>query len=126
LMLPSAEVPGDVKEKANGICEQAMEAALARAGATTGTALHEMTRTLDSGRDPGLVPDDARRDLDAYAKATAPLTSLFIEHPMVRDDLQIGGTPDRIVELGGQVYIADLKTGRVDYAALKIAMQLSV
>src|SRR4029077_14908658 len=89
LMLPSREIPRDVKEKANGICEQALEAALATAGATTGTALHEMTRTIDSGRDLGEIPDDAARDLDAYTKATAPLSSVYIEQPMVLDAFQV-------------------------------------
>lgn len=126
LMLPSEEVPSDVKDKANRICEKALEAAQATSGATTGTALHRMAQTLDSGRALGEIPDAARRDLDAYARATAPLTSLYVEHPMVLDDLQIGGTPDRIVELGGVTYIADIKTGRIDFGALKIGMQLAV
>ena len=31
------------------------------------------------------------------------------------DDLKIGGTPDRIVEMDGEKYIADIKTGSIDF-----------
>ena len=40
--------------------------------------------------------------------------------------MKIGGTPDRIVEVDGRHYIADVKTGRIDYGTAKIAMQLAV
>jgi hypothetical protein len=124
--LPSDEVPNDAKTKANELCEKAIEAARGTAAATTGTALHQMTQTLDEGHPLGVVPSSAQRDLDAYSRTTAALTALYIEHPMVHDGLQIGGTPDRIVELNGETYIADVKTGSIEYAALKIAMQLGV
>lgn len=126
LMLPTDDVPDDAKEKANELCEKALEAAQGRAAATTGTALHAMTQHLDLGHPLGVIPDEARADLEAYRRATAPLTALHIEQPMVHDGFKIGGTPDRIVEYGGDVFIADVKTGSIQYAALKIAMQLAV
>src|SRR5690606_11260548 len=41
-------------------------------------------------------------------------------------ELKIGGTHDRTVRYQGRDYIADIKTGSVEFGALKIAMQLAV
>lgn len=114
------------KEKLNAICEQALEAAKGNAGATTGTALHAITETHDRGLEVGNLPEEAAADLDAYVKATSELTAVMIEHFMVQDPLKIGGTPDRVVKYRGKRYIADLKTGSIDYGCLKIAAQLAV
>lgn len=118
----------DDKGKLNHIVDEAMEAAKAHAAATTGTALHSLTEALDRGQDMPTYPDAYKADLEAYAAATKPLKMLpeYIERFLVYDPLRIGGTPDRIVELGGRRYIADLKTGSVDYAIGKIAQQLAV
>jgi hypothetical protein len=126
LLLPTDEVPKDAKQKADSYCEQAIEAARGTAAATTGTALHELTRALDEGRPIKVLPDTARADLESYAQATQGFRALYIEHPMVEDGLQIGGTPDRIVQFDGKVYIADVKTGSIEFGALKIAEQLAV
>lgn len=114
------------KRKANALCEAALEAGGASAAATTGTALHLLAQHVDEGVDVGEVPPEARRDLDAYQRVTAPLKALHIEEFMVNDDLRVGGTPDRIVEYQGRRYIADLKTGKVAWSGLSIAMQLAV
>jgi hypothetical protein len=45
---------------------------------------------------------------------------------VVNDALQVAGTFDRVVAVGDLRFIADLKTGGIDYAAAKIAMQLAV
>jgi hypothetical protein len=126
LMLPTDEVPKDAKTKANEYCEAAIEAARGTAAATTGTALHTMTQHHDLGHPLGVIPDSARADIASYARATSVLTALHVEQPMVHDGLLVGGTPDRIVDFGGRTYIADVKTGSIDYAAMKIAMQLAV
>jgi hypothetical protein len=126
LTQPTEDVPKDAKDKGDELCEKALEAAQASAAATTGTALHEMTRSLDEQRPLGVIPASAQRDIEAYGRATQALAALYVEQPMVNDALQIGGTPDRIVELGGVTYIADVKTGSIAYASLKIAMQLAV
>ena len=125
LVLPSEDVSNDAKTRANELCEKAIEAAQGTAAATTGTALHTMTQSVDEGHPLGVIPASAERDLDAYRRATAPLTAMYVEHPMVHDALQIGGTPDRIVEFNGTTYIADVKTGSIEWGALKIAMQLA-
>jgi len=114
------------KEKINAICEQALEAAKGHAAATTGTALHAITETHDRGQEVGSLPEEAQADLNAYVDATSDLTATMIEQFMVMDSLKIGGTPDRVVKYRGRRYIADLKTGSIDYGYLKIAAQLAV
>jgi hypothetical protein len=125
LTLPRDDVPKAAKAKANELCSAAMEAAQSSAAATTGTALHLMTQTLDRGGSLGIIPPSAALDIEAYRRATSALTALHIEQPMVHDGFKIGGTPDRIVELDGRNFIADLKTGSIDFGAMKIAMQLA-
>lgn len=116
----------DDKDRMNKLCGEAREAAAASAGATTGTALHTLTERLDRGQPLGMIPDAYRPDLDAYEDATSCLTATHIEQFSVCDELEVGGTPDRIVELDGAHYIADVKTGSIEYGIGKIAMQLAV
>lgn len=116
----------DDRTALNKICDDAREAAAASAAATTGTALHQLTERMDRGLDLPPVPEAYQADLAAYEKATADLTAIHIEQFTVVDNLRIGGTPDRVVEIGGKRYIADLKTGSIRYGMGKIAMQLAV
>lgn len=128
-LLPELLVPEptkQAKDAANDICDRAREAAAASAKATTGTAMHKISERVDRGQKLGLIPPEYRPDVEAYVRATEPLTAVHIERPMVLDELKIAGTPDRIIEYNGRNYIADLKTGSVDFAALKISMQLAV
>lgn len=120
----------------NGLAEQAKEAAGASDAALIGTYLHKLTEAADLGRDTTLVPfpDLALRrdpaeflpDVAAYLEATSVLKHRLVEQFGVHDGWQIGGTPDRVVEYQGKRYIADLKTGSVDWGYLKIAAQLAV
>lgn len=117
----------DDKRKLDELCDAAKEAAASSAGATTGTALHSLTEQLDRGQKvPAVLPAGTRASLDAYAEATADLKAIHIEQFCVQDRWQIGGTPDRVVQWNGRRYIADLKTGSIEYGVLKIAMQLAV
>lgn len=126
-LLLSVSAHRDDKQALNRICGEAKEASAASAAATTGTALHALTELIDRGQKlPDGLPDEVIADLDAYAAATKALKSVMIEQFCVLDTLKIGGTPDRVVEIGGQRYIADLKTGSIDWGALKIAAQLAV
>lgn len=117
----------DDKAELNRLCEQAKEAAASSAAATTGTALHALTEQVDRGRDlPPLTPPHLD-DLEAYRQATARLRAIHIEQFVVLDTLQIGGTPDRIVQVTPQLReIADVKTGSIEYGHVKIAAQLAV
>jgi hypothetical protein len=125
LLLAVAANRGD-KDALNEITSKALDAAQAGAAATVGTALHALTEQMDRGLDVGTVPAAYRADLDAYAEATKDLKAVHIEEFCVLDPLKVGGTPDRIVKYQGKRYIADLKSGGIEYGALKIAMQLAV
>lgn len=125
-LLIAASAHRDDKTELNKITEEAIEAAKGRAAATTGTAIHALTEQSDRGLKLPPLPGDAQRDLDAYRRATARLGMLAIEQFVVHDELKAAGTPDRIVEVGGRNFIADIKTGDITYGAGKIAMQLAL
>ena len=116
----------DDKRKLDGICSDAQEAAKAHAKATVGTALHALTEQLDRGAEIPTVPEAYVADLAAYTEATKDLQPVHIERFCVLDSWKIGGTPDRVVKYKGKHYIADLKTGTIEYGMGKIAMQLAV
>lgn len=126
-LLLSVSAHRDDKQALNSIAEKAMEAAGTSARSTTGTAVHALCERVDRGQPLGIVPPSARADVQAYQKATADLTNVYIEQFSVCDHLKIGGTPDRVVILDGKHYIADIKTGTdISWGALKIGMQLAV
>lgn len=127
LATPDAETQRG-KQVLDALCEQAKEAAGSKVQAAIGTAMHKLTERHDLGlpMDDVPVPIDYVADLAAYVEATAPLKMIEIEHGVVLDTLQIHGTPDRVVEYQGQRYIADLKTGSLDYSIGTIAQQLAV
>lgn len=125
------------KKTLNEIAKNALEAANASAAATTGTALHSLTERIDRDEDLGYVPPAYLADLEAYRRIVAEnnLEVLAIEGFCVQDDIEVGGTYDRIFGLSGRLtapdgskpdaVIGDLKTGgSVDLGAGKIAMQL--
>jgi hypothetical protein len=114
------------KSEMDRLCSEAMDYAEAHAKATKGTAMHSICEQHDRGQEVTGLPVEAQTDLAAYAAATIDLKPVFIEQMTVHDDLKVAGTPDRVVEFMGRRYIADLKTGRIDYGAGKIAAQLSM
>jgi hypothetical protein len=117
----------DDKKELNRICQDALDAAGSSSAATRGTAIHALTEQLDRGQlDTSVLPPETSLDLNAYYAATADLEPVHIEQMMVYDDWKVAGTPDRVVEYQGKRYIADLKTGSVDFGAGKIAAQLAV
>lgn len=124
-----AGLSGDDQAAKNALddaCEDAREAAKANAAATTGTALHALTETLDRGEAMPVIPEAYLADLEAYEKATAVLDHEHIEAFTVHDPLKVGGTPDRISRYQGRRYIADVKTGDITFGALSISMQLAM
>lgn len=123
----AAAVAGEDKAKLNKIVADAKEAAKAHTAATTGTALHELTEMYDRGQGlPAGLSAATQADVDAYIAATAGLKMIAVEQFLVWDAAKVAGTCDRIVTIDGKRYIADLKTGSIEYGALKISMQLSV
>lgn len=114
------------KDKLNKVCEQAMEAAGSSSKATTGTALHALTELVDAGEPLPDVGESALRDLEAYRVATAGLNVVGMEQFVVADEIKTAGTFDRLVEVDGHHFIADLKTGSIDFGIQKIATQLAI
>jgi hypothetical protein len=126
-LLLSVAAHTDDKDELNRIVDQAREAAAASAAATTGTALHKLAERYDRGQMPlADMPESNRDDMEAYAIATAPFTIHGIEQFVVIDEIQVAGTFDRIVEYSGQRYVADIKTGSIEYGVGKMAVQLAL
>lgn len=103
------------KKTLNQACKDAMSAAASSAGANMGTALHAWTEQVDRGDTPTIpAPWDA--DIAAYSAQLAShgVTVLkeWIETVVTLDGLGVAGTLDRVVEIGGRHYIADVKTGK--------------
>jgi len=118
LMASLAATDDDDKPGMNKIVDAAFEQAGGSAAATTGTAVHKFTERLDLGQPLGQVPNEYKADIEAY-KALAETIGwkvLDVEKFLVNHEFQVAGTADRILEIDGQTYIADLKTGSsVDY-----------
>ncbi len=107
------------------ICEDSLKAAGSDASANIGTAIHALTELIDRGQTPE-IPPQAEKDIQAYIAAVKPMKMEAIEVFVVHDRLKVGGTFDRIVRYEDKLYVADLKTGSIDYDGAKIAMQLAV
>lgn len=126
-LLLAVAAHSDNNAQLDELCKRAMEAANAHSARDTGTALHRLCERYDEGTlDLARVPEEYRRDVEEYARVTDGWEHLHIEEMMVRDDLQVAGTPDRIVRIGGRAYIADIKTGSIEWGQLKISMQLAM
>lgn len=119
----------DDKSQLNSIVKQAQEAAHASSSANLGTALHRLTERIDKGELLD-VADEWRADVDAYLAAFADngIKVESIEQIVVRPDLGVAGTFDRIVSLNGSLYVADLKTGAntIQYGMGEVAIQLAL
>lgn len=122
----------DDKKKLNAICDDAIEAAKGSAGANLGTALHTFTERVDLG-ETITIPPPWDADVAAYtaamAKAGVTIVPGGVEKIVVLHDLQVAGTFDRLVTIGGRdlPLIADLKTGAgLDFSWGSIAIQLAL
>jgi len=117
------------KSALNKICEEAITAGGGSSRANLGTALHALTEEIDLGHKPPILPG-LQADLDAYVstleKHGVHIMPNYIESVVINDDKEYAGTLDRIVEVDGRMYIADLKTGTdLTYAWRSIAVQLA-
>lgn len=104
----------DDRSTLDDACEQALAAAKSQAAANTGTALHTLTERMDGGEnlDEMVVADPIRADLRAYQQRMAGVKVVSAETFVVVDEIRAAGTFDRLVEIDGHTYIADIKTGQ--------------
>ena len=128
-LLASASTKLDDKNALNKICQEAITAGGGSSRANLGTALHSLTEQIDLGKKPPILPG-LQGDLDAYtatlAKYGVHIMPHYIESVVIHDDKEYAGTLDRIVEVDGRMYIADLKTGTdLSYSWREIAIQLA-
>lgn len=105
---------GDDRKTLDDACEQALAAARSQAAANTGTALHAFCERVDEGVpvDEIVASDTIKADLAAYQNVMASLKVLASELFIVQDDIKCAGTFDRLVQIDGRVYVADIKTGQ--------------
>lgn len=127
-----ASTAPDDRKALNDACEQATEAAKAKAGANLGTALHRFSERIDRGETDLEIPPPWDADLAAYQTAlkTADIRIRpdYIEQTVCLSGLSepIAGTLDRIVENGNGLFVGDLKTGAtLDFSWHAIAVQLA-
>ena len=128
-LLAQASTKLNDKSALNKICEEAITAGGGSSRANLGTALHALTEEIDLGRKPPILPG-LQADLDAYVstleKQCVHIMPNYIESVVIHDDKEYAGTLDRIVEVDGRMYIADLKTGTdLTYAWRSISVQLA-
>lgn len=119
------------KKALDEIVEQAKDAAKSKEGSNLGTALHAFSEQVDRGEQVA-IPAPWDRDIKAYQDKMA-LRGLavlrdMIERVVVVPEYQTAGTLDRIIQdEAGQLYIADLKTGKdLSYSWGEIAVQLAL
>ena len=111
--------------------------------ADKGTFLHGLSELVDEGEPlpDGITFGDVI-DMDDYRNKTRWLHIVHMEQLVVNDQYWVAGTPDRVSTIRdwhgpleapdgsviepGELLITDLKTGSVEYGALKMAMQLSL
>ncbi|MFE0771953.1 hypothetical protein [Streptomyces sp. NPDC058861] len=120
----------------NQLAAQAAEIAGANVKREKGTHLHKLSEYVDAGRPlPAGTSAVDQRDMGAYLMETADFTVRAVERFVAVPELRTGGTFDRLLEYEGPdpdgnhvsgLFIGDLKTGSIEYNALKMAMQLAV
>lgn len=143
------------KDELNRRAQAAKLVAGAEDKADKGTFLHGLSELVDMGHDlPDGISFGDVIDMDSYRSNTRWRKIVHLEQLVVNDQYHVAGTPDRVSEirveefrkefprmfeeygglvapdgsivLPGQRLITDLKTGSVEYGALKMAMQLAM
>lgn len=132
------------KDFLNRKAEVAAKLAGSEAKADKGTHLHGLSELVDEGKPlPSDISFEDVLDMDSYRRQTVGLKIRHMERLVVNTQYKVAGTPDRVSEWvgdepliapngyvfepgAGELIITDLKTGSVEYGALKMAMQLSI
>jgi hypothetical protein len=131
----SLDDPADTK-KLNALALRAMDVAGANKKSGKGTDLHSLSELVDQGLPlPQEISPADMADMAAYSVAMMDFDVLDVELFVVCEELTTAGTLDRRARYIGfgpdeklmqLPLIVDLKTGSVEYGALKMACQLSM
>jgi hypothetical protein len=134
----------DYKRAVDALARTLLDVGGVHEKADKGTDLHALFEVFDRDGmgavqallEDGKITASDMADVEAYAKAIEAAGITFIpectERPIVIHDLKVAGRMDRaaFVRLPGAQratrVVADIKTGRVDYTAGKIAQQLDM
>ena len=112
------------------IAAKAKDAARSDEAANTGTALHFWAEQVDNGEaDLTQVPADYEPMISKYLEAMEGIEVLESEVFCVCDELQVGGTLDKLLRLpDGRVVVGDIKTGgsSLSHGALSTAIQTAL
>jgi len=124
----AATTDPDDKAALNKLCSQLRDAAASDAGANMGTAVHAAVELFNRN---GTVLEHFRSDVEAYgaalAAAGATVDAEHVEQFVVNDDVGAAGTFDMRLQVAGEWYVADLKTGStVEWSARAFAVQLAI
>jgi hypothetical protein len=128
-LLAQASTKLEDKGALNKIADEAITAGGGSSRANLGTALHSITEQVDLGNKPAILPG-LQADVNAYVaelkRCNIKILKEYIESVVINDTLEYAGTLDRIVEINGVKYIADLKTGTdLSYSWRSISIQLN-
>lgn len=120
----------DEKARLNDLCDDAMDAAGSAKGSNLGTALHDFTDAVDSGRTM-VIPPPWDADIAAYRAVmeASDYTILpqHIEQVVTVPSLSVAGKFDRILGYAELLRIGDLKTAKgLDLGWGEIAIQLAL
>lgn len=132
----------EFKRGMNALADEVFEIGGGREKATKGTDIHALCDLYDREgivavgdllTEGKITPADMA-DVEAYAEAMRKLGAKVIEaeRVVVNDELKVAGRLDRVVmvKLPGETRarrrVLDIKTGRVDYGAGKIAQQIEM
>lgn len=129
LYLSATATPLENKSALNKIAEQAIESAGGSTASNIGSALHSLTEQIDRGEAVGPIPPQYADDLEAYRQATQNFGMSYIECFMVCDELQVAGTPDRLLYDNNDfpmLRVGDLKTSGTANYLDKHASQLAI
>lgn len=123
----------DGRKTLDRVARAAKDAAGAWTRANQGTSLHTLTERVDTGKiDPAEINTPwggmIRAYVDAMNKAGVTILPEHVERTVIVKRFKVAGTFDRIVRMpNGELWIADLKTGRsLDYSMGDIAIQLAL
>lgn len=120
------------KDRRNELVVEAKKEAKADDKSRIGSAVHAITERHDLGLSLKSIPEEYVPDLEAWIDKTKHFDILGVENFVVEDTYRIAGTYDRLVHYhraceicGKHKRILDLKTGRVDFGQIGMAVQLA-